>query len=164
MTKLNTYSNVGAQETKRKHKQKSARLRRLRRRIHPRRLRAWAAIAIAISLITAGVASAADTAPTSTLGETNPFQPLLDGLIGKYGWITTVVLVIGSLRILFKPVMLAIEKYVRETPGTEDDARIARFEASPIYRIIGFLLDFGASIKLPLIAPPGDQPDQRPKP
>src|SRR5436853_407498 len=30
-------------------------------------------------------------------------QSLLDGLLGKYGWLTTVLLVIGSLRILFKP-------------------------------------------------------------
>ena len=59
------------------------------------------------------------------------------------------LLVIGSLRILFKPVMLAIEKYVKETPSPEDDARIARFEAGPIYKAIGFVLDFGASIKLP---------------
>ena len=31
------------------------------------------------------------------------FQPLVDGLLGKYGWLTTVLLAIGSLRILFNP-------------------------------------------------------------
>src|SRR3954466_849220 len=156
MTKLNTYSNVGAEETKRKRKQKSIHLRRLRRRLHPRRLPGWASLAIATSLMTVGMGSAAETAPTSSFGETNPFQPLLDGLIGKYGWITTVVLVIGSLRILFKPVMLAIESYVKQTPSESDDARLAKFEGGFIYKTIAFALDFGASIKLPLIKPPTD--------
>ena len=83
----------------------------------------------------------------------NPLQPLIDGLLGKYGWLTTVILVIGSLRLLFKPIMLALENYVHQTPGTSDDDRLARFEASPVYKVIEFILDVGASIKLPLVAP-----------
>ena len=79
---------------------------------------------------------------------------LIDGLLGKYGWLTTVILVIGSLRILFKPVMLAIENYVKQTPSAADDDRLAKFEAGPIYKVIAFVLDLGASIKLPLITPP----------
>src|SRR5437763_1237725 len=39
--------------------------------------------------------------------------PLLDGLLGKYGWLTTVLLAIGSLRILFKPVMLVLENALK---------------------------------------------------
>jgi hypothetical protein len=155
MTKLNTYANVGAEETRRKQKLEHAKLRlRLRRRNHRRRLSAIATVLT--SLLAIGMARAAESSFGATPADSNPFQPLLDGLIGKYGWVTTVVLVIGSLRILFKPVMLAIEKYVRDTPSPEDDARIARFEAGPVYKVIGFILDFGASIKLPLVTPPGD--------
>ena len=108
----------------------------------------------ALLLLTALAASAADAPAVSVTDAVSPLQPLLDGLLGKYGWLTTVILVIGSLRILFKPVMLAIENYVKQTPSATDDDRLAKFEAGPIYKIIAFLLDLGASIKLPLINPP----------
>src|SRR5205814_2759778 len=109
---------------------------------------------IALLLLSALAASAADSPPVSVADAASPLQPLLDGLLGKYGWLTTVILVIGSLRILFKPVMLAIENYVKQTPSATDDDRLAKFEAGPIYKIIAFVLDLGASIKLPLITPP----------
>src|SRR5438067_2127466 len=79
--------------------------------------------------------------------------PLIDGLLGKYGWLTTVLLAIGSLRILFKPVMLVVENTVKNDP--EKFAAIQKFEAGPIYKTIATVLDVGASIKLPLVKPPG---------
>jgi hypothetical protein len=81
------------------------------------------------------------------------FQPLIDGLLGKYGWLTTVLLVIGSLRILFKPVMLVIENAVKDDPAKS--GAVEQFEAGPIYKIIATVLDVAASIKLPLVKPPG---------
>lgn len=80
-------------------------------------------------------------------------QPLLDGLLGKYGWLTTVLLVIGALRILFKPIMLAVESALKNDPVKL--AAVQRFEAGPIYKVIATVLDVGASIKLPLVKPPG---------
>ena len=80
-------------------------------------------------------------------------QPLLDGLAGKYGWLTTVLLAIGSLRILFKPIMLVIENALSNDPVKY--AAIQKFEAGPVYKTIATVLDFGASIKLPLVKPPG---------
>ncbi len=112
-------------------------------------------------LFAAMAASASEAADAAVATNENPLQPLLDGILGKYGWATTVVLVIGSLRIVFKPVMLALENYVKQTPGTIDDERLAKFEAGPIYKIIAFLLDLGASVKLPLITPPANA--DRPK-
>src|SRR5205823_465904 len=70
--------------------------------------------ALLLLLLTALTASAADSPPVSVTDAASPLQPLLDGLLGKYGWLTTVILVIGSLRILFKPVMVAIENYVKQ--------------------------------------------------
>jgi len=155
MLKLNIHSNVGAEETKREPKTLTG------RRASPRAVVTSALLRIAalLLLLAALGASAADSAANSALSSgadatTSPLQPLLDGLLGKYGWLTTVILVIGSLRLLFKPVMLAIENYVKQTPSTADDERLAKFEAGPIYKIIAFLLDLGASIKLPLITPP----------
>ena len=113
MTRINIDSNVGAEETRRQQKLKRANLRlRLRRKNHRRRSAGWvpAVAAAAAPLLMIGIAAAADGLPDADPAQANPFQPLLDGLIGKYGWMTSVVLVIGSLRVLFKPVMLAIEK------------------------------------------------------
>jgi hypothetical protein len=81
------------------------------------------------------------------------WQPFLDGLVGKYGWLTTVLLAIGSLRILFKPIMLVIENALKNDPAKF--AAIQKFEAGPIYKTIATVLDVGASIKLPLVKPPG---------
>ena len=80
-------------------------------------------------------------------------QPLLDGLLGKYGWLTTVLLAIGALRILFKPIMLVVENALKNDPAKF--AAIQKFEAGPIYKVIATVLDVGASIKLPLVKPPG---------
>ena len=81
------------------------------------------------------------------------FQPFLDGLAGKYGWLTTVLLAIGSLRILFKPIMLVVENALKNDPAKY--AAVQKFEAGPFYRAIATVLDVGASIKLPLVKPPG---------
>ncbi|HEV8182639.1 MAG TPA: hypothetical protein VGQ61_09730, partial [Candidatus Angelobacter sp.] len=78
------------------------------------------------------------------------FQPVIDGLLGKYGWLTTVLLAIGSLRILFKPVMLVVENALKNDPAKY--AAVQRFEAGPIYKTIATVLDVGASIKLPLLS------------
>ena len=80
------------------------------------------------------------------------FAPLLDGLLGKYGWLTTVLLAVGSFRILFKPIMLVLENAVKNDPAKF--AAVQKFEAGPIYKTIATVLDVGASIKLPLVKPP----------
>ena len=107
------------------------------------------------------MAHAADGSEIPPLPPDNPLQPLLDAAAGKYGWIMKVVVVIGSLRILFKPLMLAIENFVKQTASPNDDAKLAQFEAGPIYKALSVILDLGASIKLPLIAQ-ARQTDQKP--
>jgi hypothetical protein len=153
------YANYGAVESRRKHRLTQI-TRWSRRHDHPRRrpgcsLGTTCALIGGVLVLSITVASAAEPATE------NPLQPLVDGLAGKYGWITTVILVIGCLRVLFKPVMLAIESYVKQTPGEADDARIAKFEGSSLYQAIAFVLDFGASIKLPLVAP-STKPEDKP--
>src|SRR5207302_3923563 len=81
------------------------------------------------------------------------FTPFLNGLTGHYGWLTTVLLAIGSLRILFKPIMLVVENALKNDPAKF--AAIQKFEAGPVYKAIAMVLDVGASIKLPLVKPPG---------
>lgn len=52
-------------------------------------------------------------------------------------------------RYLNKPIMSAIAKYVKRTPGKEDDERFAKFKSSKLYLGICFILDLSMSIKLP---------------
>jgi hypothetical protein len=81
----------------------------------------------------------------------NMLAPVLAGLLGRYGWVSQVLLIIGVLRVCFKPVMIYLEQRAKDSPGTEDDERLANFERGPIYKAIAFLLDFGGSIKLPTV-------------
>ena len=103
--------------------------------------------------LTPFVAIAAD--PSSAVAP-GVLTPLIDGLLGKYGWLTTVLLAIGSLRILFKPIMLVLENALKNDPAKL--AAIQNFEAGPMYKTIATLLDLGASIKLPLVKPPDPGP------
>jgi len=98
-------------------------------------------------------AAASEPPPPPAPIDTGLIQPVVDGLLGHYGWLTTVLLVIGSLRILFKPVMLVLENALKNDP--EKLATIQKFEAGPIYKTLATVLDLGASIKLPLVKPPG---------
>jgi hypothetical protein len=75
--------------------------------------------------------------------------PLLQGLAGKYGWLPTVILAIGSLRVLCKPIMTVIENVVANDPVKAQ--KLANFEHGPIFKWVAFALDMGASIKLPVI-------------
>jgi hypothetical protein len=75
-------------------------------------------------------------------------MPVVQGVLGKYGWLSQVVMIIGLLRVIFKPLMTYFESRAAETPGTEDDEQLARFERGPVYKVIHFILDFGGSIKL----------------
>lgn len=77
--------------------------------------------------------------------------PVLAGLLGKYGWVSQVLLIMGALRVCLKPVMFYLERKAAESPGTEDDEKLAKFEHGPIYHVISFILDFGGSVKLPAV-------------
>ena len=138
MKNIKLVSNIAAEKSKRPH------------------LTPLATFVVLATLTTATAATA--LGDPASAPDPNPLQPLIDGLAGKYGWLTTVVLLIGSLRILFKPIMLAIDNYVRQTPSPADDARVARFETGWLYKLIAFLLDFTASIKLPNTQPPPQNP------
>lgn len=108
-------------------------------------------ILLLLSIAGAASAQAVDSPdPSDTI--LPAVEPLLEGLSGKYGWLTTVVLAVGSLRLLFKPLMLALEHALQSDPAKLE--RLQKFEAGPIYKATAIILDLGASIKLPLVKPP----------
>jgi hypothetical protein len=58
--------------------------------------------------------------------------------------------VIGILRTIFKPAMALLEAFVLATPGTTDDEKLKTFKASQVYRVLAWLVDYLASVKLPV--------------
>jgi len=66
----------------------------------------------------------------------------------KYPIIATIVIIIGSLRIVFKPIMSAIKNYTDQTESKADDEALAKFEGSKFYNGLVWFLDFAGSIKL----------------
>lgn len=78
----------------------------------------------------------------------NPLQSTIDGLLGKFGWLTTVLLAVGAFRLLFKPIFTAWHWWVEQTASSGDDAVLAKVESSSIVKGICFVLDYVGSIKL----------------
>ncbi len=110
-----------------------------------------AQVALAAVPALAQAAEAAPAPATNTPDLAGLVQPVVDTLLGKYGWLAAVVAGIGALRIVFKPLMLALESYVAATKGADAVARLQQFESGPVFKVIAVVLDFGASVKLPVI-------------
>lgn len=65
----------------------------------------------------------------------------------EHPWLLTFLALVGFLRVVFKPIMLGLEAYVKNTPGTEDDQKLAAVEASKAFKFFAFFLDWFGSIK-----------------
>jgi hypothetical protein len=72
-------------------------------------------------------------------------------LAAKYPWLATVLLVIGGLRCLFKPVMSLLDNYIKSNCTPDEYAKLQSFEAGTIYKWLNFGLDFIGSVKLPVL-------------
>jgi hypothetical protein len=76
------------------------------------------------------------------------FQPVVEGLLGKYGWAAQAVMWVGVLRFAFKPVFELWHKVAETTVTKKDDAFLAKVENSKAMKIVLFVLDWLASLKL----------------
>ena len=79
-------------------------------------------------------------------------------LAGNYPWLATVLLIIGGLRVVFKPLMSLLDGYVKANCSPDEYAKLQSFEAGPVYRWLNFGLDFVGSVKLPVL---GVKPAQK---
>lgn len=59
------------------------------------------------------------------------------------------ILIIGSLRVVFKPLFALAHAVASITPDKKDDEAIKKIEEHKITKAIAFALDYVASIKLP---------------
>ena len=60
-------------------------------------------------------------------------------------WLSSVLIIFGIMRSIFKPACALYEAYVSATPSTEDDATYMAFKTGKIY----FVIDYLFSIKIP---------------
>ena len=75
-------------------------------------------------------------------------QVLID-LSSKYPVIASVLMVIGVLRSVFKPLMSFLRTFVLATPSEKDNSILDKFEGSKFYAGIIYVVDWFTSIKLP---------------
>ncbi len=67
----------------------------------------------------------------------------------QFPWFVQLVVVMGSLRLVFKPIFALVERYIADSPSKDDDAKLAAVKASPIYKALSFIVDLLLSVKLP---------------
>ena len=80
---------------------------------------------------------------------TQVLLPLIEAAGGKYGAVLQAVAIMGSLRVLMKPLQELARAYVNITPNTKDNAWLEGVISSKLYKGIVWLVDLGASVKLP---------------
>lgn len=77
--------------------------------------------------------------------------PMIGGFAEKYPVIFQIIFVMGSARLIIKPLMSLVLVIVETTPSKSDDTWYAGLQESPIYKFIIYLLDWSTSIKLPKV-------------
>ncbi len=66
----------------------------------------------------------------------------------KYPSLATVIMVVGTLRLLVKPLMSFLREFVQITPTHTDNAWLKRLEESKWWKAALYFLDWFGSIKL----------------
>lgn len=76
-------------------------------------------------------------------------QQILQLLGGNNDFVVKLLVFMGAMRICMKPLMVFIETVIKQTPTQIDDEWLAKIQTSKWYKILSFVLDYVASIKLP---------------
>lgn len=77
---------------------------------------------------------------------------ILTVAITKFPILSSVFMVMGVMRAAFKPLMSLIETVVAATPTKADDEVLTEVKASKVYTSIVWLVDYFASVKIPVAA------------
>jgi hypothetical protein len=76
-------------------------------------------------------------------------EEMLIALVVKYPLAASVLAVIGGFRIVFKPLMDILMKFVEYTDTPKDNELLQKFMSSWLYGKLVWLIDLTASISLP---------------
>jgi len=105
-------------------------------------------LACAVWLCWLGVSYAQDSTTVVLGGVFSWVGPIMEGMLGKYGWASAVFMWIGVLRFTMKPVFETWHYVVALTPSTKDDDVLKKVEDSKAMKTVLFVLNWLASIKL----------------
>jgi hypothetical protein len=75
-------------------------------------------------------------------------SPILEAYSGNLGGAVQIITIIGSLRLLIKPLMGLLEAFVTITPSKTDDLLPEKIKDNKVYKSVVYLLDWLASLKL----------------
>jgi hypothetical protein len=78
----------------------------------------------------------------------NVLAPMIVSFGEKYPTIFTIVFFMGAIRLFMKPIMTAVDTYVAKTITKSDDEFVAWMKETLAYKVICFILDWAASIKI----------------
>ena len=70
-------------------------------------------------------------------------------LIVQYPTVGSIVAALGAVRLVFKPLMTAIDSYVLSTETKDDDIYVEGIKATKWFRVVVFVLDWAFSVKIP---------------
>ena len=70
-------------------------------------------------------------------------------LIKEYPWFANLVMIIGTLRVVMKPLFSLIDAITTATPTKEDDAAWKGVKESKAMGLFIWLIDYVASVKVP---------------
>lgn len=77
-------------------------------------------------------------------------KPVLEILVGFLPEnVVAIIILMGSARFIFKPIMELFKVYSQITPGKKDDELYKEVSEGNTYKLIQFIFDYIASIKLP---------------
>ena len=76
-------------------------------------------------------------------------KPLIELYAGKLGIAVQIISIVGSLRLLLKPIMSVVSTVVLITPSKSDDLLPEKIMEHKAYKMFVFVVDYLASIKLP---------------
>ena len=67
----------------------------------------------------------------------------------QYPWLVTTLVILQVVSMVFKPLCDAAQRYVDSTVDTSDDEILVKVKASTAFRVLNYILDWTAGIKIP---------------
>jgi hypothetical protein len=123
-------------------------------------------IAIGAVLLGSAVCAAAqnmDVSNALTNADNSGISELVSSFAQEHPWASTTLLVIGGLRVVFKPAMSLLGVYIKSNCASEEYAKFQKIESGAALKWLSFALDLLCSIKLSAVAAKPSASSNRPK-
>lgn len=76
-------------------------------------------------------------------------RPLIETVGVSFNGFVEFILAVGAARLVMKPLMLAVQEFVKATPTIDDDSWLEKMMSSKGYKTFSIVVDYLLSIKLP---------------